>query len=105
MKNLFFAKNKTRRNPSFFVISIVEKYAVYRFAKNAQTHTHRAIPQIKTLAKKPRFFCKCFGAKTKIKKRRKSAKNFFHFCENKTCKKTLVFCKINLRNNKKSRIF
>ena len=67
------------RNPVFFIMLIIEKYAVYRFAKNAQTHTHRAIPQIKVVARKPRFFCKCFGAKTKIKKRRKSAKKFFSF--------------------------
>ena len=60
MKNLFFAKNKTRRNPRNFITLIIEKYADCRFVQNAQTHAHRAIPKIKTLAKKPRFFCESY---------------------------------------------
>jgi len=60
MKNLFFAKNKTRRNPGFFITSIIEKYAFCRFVQNAQTRAHRATAQIKVVAKKPRFFCNNF---------------------------------------------
>ncbi len=68
--------------------------------------------------KKPRFFCDYFGAKSKIKKWRKSAKKFFHFCEKMCCKKTLVFlqqvksdsnevcaCLCNFHTNRFSAIF
>jgi len=60
MKNLFFAKNKTRRNSGFFIMSIVEKYADCRFVQNAQNRAHRATAQIKVVARKPRFFCNNF---------------------------------------------
>jgi len=60
MKSLFFAKSKTPRNPGFFAVSIVEKYAICRFVQNPQTRAHRAIPQIKVVARKPRFFCNTF---------------------------------------------
>ena len=63
MKNLFFAKNKNRRNPVFFIMLIIEKYAFCRFVQNAQTRAQIATVRIKTLAKKPRFFCKCFFQK------------------------------------------
>jgi len=91
MKSLFFAKNKIRRNLGFFIMSIIEKYADYRFVQNAQSRAHRATAQIKVVARKPRLFCNASGAKSKIKKWRKSAKKFFHFCEKSCCKKTLVF--------------
>jgi len=36
------------------------KMAENRFVQNAQSRAHRAIPQIKVVARKPRFFCNTF---------------------------------------------
>jgi len=63
MKSLFFAKNKIRRNPGFFIMSIIKKYAICRFVQNAQSRAHRATVQIKVVARKPRFFCNNFFQK------------------------------------------
>jgi hypothetical protein len=59
--------------------------------KIAKACAHWDTPQFYPLQEKPSFFCDELWAICKIEKWRKSAKNFFHFCEKMCCKKTLVF--------------
>ena len=59
-EKFIFCKKQKSQKSVFFITSIIEKYADYRFVQNTQIRVHRAIPQIKTLAKKPRFFCNNF---------------------------------------------